>query len=121
MPHQSEKTNTLHVAALDDAALGWARRGVWAICIGMYLTVFIGGINAGGAELITIGRAAAFTLAAAVLGKMVLSLLSKATLTVEQGPMANQVGNLGSLVDLAASTNVPQHQDEALAAASGER
>jgi hypothetical protein len=92
-----------------------------AVCIGVYLIVFIGGIQAGGAELLTVGRAAAFTLAAAVLGKMVLNLLSNASLPVEPGPMATQDGRLGSLVDLAASANVPQHQDEALVAATGER
>ena len=120
MHHQSEPT-VIRVAALDDNALGWARRVVWAMCIGVYLTVFIGGILAGGAELITVGRAAAFTLGVAVLGKMVLSLLAKASLPVEPGPMAVQDGRLGSLVEWSASTNVPQHQDEALAAASGER
>ena len=121
MQPQSEMTHQVRMAVVGDFGLAWAQRFVWAVCIGIYLTVFIGGIQAGGAELITVGRAAGFTLATAVLGKMVLSLLSKATLTVEQGPMANKVGNLGSLVDLSASTNVPQHQDEALAAASGER
>jgi len=35
--------------------------------------------------------------------------------------MANQDGKLGSLVDLTSSTNVPQHQDDDLAVASGER
>lgn len=63
------------VAALDDTAMSWARRAVWAICIGIYLTVFIGGLHAGGAELVTMGRAAAFTLVAAVLGRMLLGLL----------------------------------------------
>ena len=53
--------------------------------------------------------------------KLVLSLLAKASLPIEQGPMANQDGQLGSLVDLSSSANVPQHQDEDLAVASGER
>ena len=120
MQHQSEAV-VIREAALDDNGLAWARRVVWAMCIGVYLTVFIGGIQGGGAELISVGRASAFTLGAAVLGKMVLSLLAKASLPVAQGPMANQEGKLGSLVDLASSANVPQHQDEDLAAASGER
>ncbi len=120
MHHQSEP-NVIRVGVLDDNGLAWARRLVWAMCLGVYLTVFIGGIHAGGAELISVGRAAAFTLGAAVLGKMVLSLLAKASLPLEQGPMAVQDGKLGSLVDLSASTNVPQHQDEALVAAPGER
>jgi hypothetical protein len=58
---------------------------------------------------------------AAVLGKMVLSLLAKASLSVEPGPMANEDGKLGSLADVSVSTNVPQQQDEALAVAPGER
>ena len=120
MHHQSEPT-VIRVAALDDNGLGWARRVVWAMCIGVYLTVFIGGIQAGGAELMSVGRAAAFTLGAAVLGKMVLSLLAKASLPVEPGPMANQAGQLGSLGDLASSANVPQHLDEPVAAAIDER
>jgi len=117
MPQQSEA----RVAALDDAGLAWARRVLWVVCIGVYLTVYIGGIQAGGAELITVGRAAAFTLAAAILGKMVLSLLSNASVPAEPGPMATQDGRLGSLGDLVTSANVPQHQDEALTAAAGER
>jgi hypothetical protein len=105
------------VRALDEATLGWAQRGVWMICVAVYLAVFVGGIQAGGAELITMGRAVAFTLTAAVLGRMVLGLLRAATLPVLQGPMADQDGPLGSLVDLAPSTNVAQQsEDEALAA-----
>ena len=117
MQPQSE----MRVAALDDVWLGWAQRVIWAVCIGVYLTVFIGGIQSGGAELITVGRAAAFTLVAALLGKMALGLLTNASLPVEPGPMATPDGRLGSLVELTASANVPQHQDEPVAAESGER
>ena|SRR5437867_1148375 len=120
MQHQSDAAISRE-AALDDNGLAWARRVVWAMCIGVYLTVFIGGIQGGGAELIAVGRAAAFTLGAAVLGKMALSLLAKASLPVEQGPMAKQEGKLGSLVDLSSSANVPQQQDEADIVAPGER
>lgn len=120
MQHQSE-LEVFREAALDDNGLAWARRVVWAMCIGVYLTVFISGIQGGGAELVAVARASAFTLVAAVLGKLVLSLLAKSSLPVEQGPMANQDGKLGSLVDLSSSANVPQHQDEDLAAESGER
>jgi hypothetical protein len=102
--------------ALDAATLGLASRFVWAVCIGVYLAVFIGGIQDGGAELITLGRATAFTLAAAVLGRMALGLLGRASLPVQQGPTADQEGPLGSLVDLVASTNVAQQEDEAEAA-----
>jgi hypothetical protein len=104
------------VRVLDESALGWARKGVWAICIGVYLTVFIGGLQAGGAELITMGRAAAFTVAAAVLGRLLLGLLSGASAPDRQGPMADQDGPVGSLAELMSSTNVAQHLDEAEAA-----
>jgi hypothetical protein len=101
---------------VDDAALSWAHRGVWAICIAVYLTVFIGGIQGGGAELLAMGRAVAFTLAAGVLGKVAVGFLSRASLPVEQGPSANQAGPVGSLVDLMDSANVAQQDDMAQAA-----
>ena len=100
-------------AALDDATLGFARRVLLAVCIGVYLTVFVGGVYAGGAELLALARATAFTLAAAVLGRMVLGLLGRASLPVQQGPLADQEGPVGSLVDLATSANVAQHEDTA--------
>ena len=102
--------------ALSEAALSKAQGVVWAVCIGVYLTVFIGGIQAGGAELFTLGRAAAFTLAAAVLGRVALGLLGRASLPVEEGPTADKEGPLGSLVDLAASAKVAQQEDQAQAA-----
>ncbi len=99
---------------LDDNALGWAQRSLWAICVALYLIVFIGGLNSGGDELLTMGRAIAFTLVAAVLGKVALGLLAKASLPAEQGPSADQPGPVGSLVDLIPSTNVAQqHEDTA--------
>jgi hypothetical protein len=97
--------------ALDDNALTWAQRGVWTICIAIYLVVFVGGITSGGDELLTVGRAAAFTLAAGFLGKTAIGLLSRASLPLEQGPSADEVGPVGSLIDLMGSTNVAQ-QDE---------
>jgi hypothetical protein len=112
---QPSEMSEPRVPALDDVALGWARRAIWAVCICIYLTVFVGGIQAGGAELITMGRAAAFTLGAAVLGRLVLSLLERASLPVQKGPMDVQEGTLGSLVDLVASANVGHH-DKAEAA-----
>jgi len=105
------------VAALDEVALGWARRAVWAVCIGVYLTVFVGGIQGGGAELLTMARAAGFTLAAAVLGRVVVSLLASAALPVRQGRMAEQDGPNGSPIDPTASTNVAQHFDDRAGAA----
>ena len=103
-------------AALDENALNWANRVVWLICVGVYLTVFIGGIAAGGDELFVVGRAIAFTLAAGVLGKVAVSLLGRASLPAEQGRSADQVGPVGSLVDLMASANVAEHDDLAQAA-----
>ena len=107
---------TTRKPALDDAALSWAQRVVWAVCVAIYLTVFIGGISAGGAELMTLGRAIGFTLAAAVLGRIALRLLSKASLPVEEGPSANQAGPVGSRVDLVSSANFAAQEDEAEAA-----
>jgi hypothetical protein len=102
--------------ALSDAALSNARRGLWVVCLAIYLIVFIGGIQAGGAELPTLARAAAFTVAAAVLGRIALGLLGRASLPVRQGPLDDQEGPVGSLVDLLSSTNVAQQEDRAEAA-----
>jgi hypothetical protein len=106
----------LRTHVLSEAALAWAQRVVWLVCVAVYLTVFIGGIKAGGAELATVGRAAAFTLAAAVLGRIALGLLGRASLPAEQGPTADQEGPLGSLVELVSSANVAEQDDEAEAA-----
>ena len=112
MPRVSEATQR-RVLVLDDAALSWAWRVVWALCIGVYLTVFIGGIQAGGHELLTLARAAGFTLATGVLGRLIVGLLGRASLPVQQGPSAAQEGPLGSLADLVPSTNVAMQEDEA--------
>lgn len=101
---------------LNDAALSLGQRGLWALCIGVYLTVFVGGITAGGAELLVMGRAIAFTLVTAFLGHTALGLLARASLPVEQGPLATPEGPLGSLVDVVSSTNVAGQEDEAEAA-----
>ena len=103
-------------AALDDSTLGLARRGLWVICIAIYLGVFVGGLQAGGAELGAMGRAAAFTVAAAVLGRILLGLLGRASLPVEEGPLTEEPSPIGSLVDLVGSTNVAQQEDKAEAA-----
>jgi hypothetical protein len=99
--------------ALSDEALSWAHRLVWVLCIGVYLSVYIGGIQGGGAELITLGRAVAFTLGVALLGRKALGLLSRASLPVEEGRSAGQQGPLGSLVDLASSANVAAQEHDA--------
>ena len=99
--------------ALDDAALSWGQRVLWLVCIGVYLTVFVGGVRGGGDELLTMARALGLTLVVGVLGHKALGLLSRATVHVEQGPTADQVGQVGSLADLMGSTNVAQQEDEA--------
>jgi hypothetical protein len=101
---------------LNDAALSLAQRGVWALCIGVYLTVFVGGITAGGADLLVMGRAIAFTLVTAFLGHIALGLLARASLPVEEGPLAKPEGPVGSLVDVVSSTNVAGQEDGAEAA-----
>jgi hypothetical protein len=102
--------------ALSDEALSIVHRLVWMVCIGVYLTVFVGGIQGGGAELMSMGRAMAFTLGAALLGRTALRLLSRASLPVEEGPSAGQDGPVGSLLDLVSSTNVAAQEHEADAA-----
>jgi hypothetical protein len=95
---------------LGGQALAWAGRCVWLICIAIYLTVFVGGILAGGDELLTMARAVAFTLVAGFLGHKGVGVLGRASLPIEQGPSASQTGPLGSLADLIDSTNVGQHE-----------
>jgi hypothetical protein len=82
----------------------------------VYLTVFVGGIQGGGAELITLARAIAFTLAAALLGRTALGFLGRASLPVQEGQSAGQDGPVGSLIDLVSSTNVAAQEHEADAA-----
>jgi hypothetical protein len=103
-------------AALSDEAMSWAHRLVWLLCVGVYLVVFVGGIQGGGAELITLGRAVGFTLCVALLGRTALGLLSRASLPVEEGHSAGQEGPLGSLINLVSSTNVAAQEDKADAA-----
>ena len=102
--------------ALSDDAMSWAHRLVWIACVAVYLTVFVGGIQGGGAELVTTGRAVAFTLGVALLGRIALGLLGRASLPVAEGPSAVQDGPVGSLVDLVSSTNVAAQEHEADAA-----
>src|SRR5215216_4084794 len=97
--------------ALSDAALGDASRAVWAVCIAVYIIVFVGGIQAGAADLVTMVRASGFTLAAAVLGRVALGLLGRASLPARSGPMADEEGPVGSLVDLVSSANFANQED----------
>ena len=104
------------VPALDDGALAWASRCVWVACVGVYLTVFVGGITAGASDLSALGRAIGFTLATALLGRIAVGVLSRASLPAQQGPSADEDGTVGSLVDLASSPNLARPEDEADAA-----
>jgi hypothetical protein len=101
---------------MSEEAMSWAHRVLWSVCIAVYLTVFIGGIQSGGAELMTMGRAVAFTLAVGVLGKVVVGLIGRASLPAEEGPSADELGQVGSLDDHLGSTNVAQQEDWAEAA-----
>ena len=93
-----------------------ARRFVWLICAVVYLWVFVGGIRAGGDDLLTLARAIGFTLAAGVLGHKAVGILSRASLPSEPGPSADESGPVGSLAELIGSANVGQHEDRAEAA-----
>jgi len=102
--------------AMDEYGLMWAQRGVWAVCIGVYLAVFVGGIQGGGDELLSMGRAVGFTLVTGVLGKVAIALLSRASLPEEQGQSTDEPGPVGSLLEPADSTNVANQEDWADAA-----
>jgi hypothetical protein len=60
----------------------------------------------------TLARAVGFTLAAALLGRLGLGFLARSSLPAEQGLTADQDGKVGSLIELAASTNVGEQEDE---------
>ena len=102
---------------LSDTALNWADRCLWVLCIGVYLTVFVGGVLAHGDELLAMARAVAFTLVTAVLGKIAVGLLARASLPEEEGPSAEQEGPIGSRAELAPSANVAEQEDLAAEAA----
>jgi hypothetical protein len=91
----------------------WARRGVWALCIGVYLIVFLGGLWARSEELGVLGRAAALTLVAGVLGRIGLGLLGRASSPGEIIPMAKPEGKVTSLVDQYTESKVAEQVDAA--------
>src|ERR1700737_2368474 len=99
-PEVSQVADVPRVRALSDAALLRYKRAAWAVCVVVYLAVFIGGLQGGGAELVAVGRAVVFTLIAAVLAGTALSLLGRATAPGEPVPMAVPEGKVGSLVEL---------------------
>lgn len=101
---------------LDERGLAVAYRVVWAACVAVYLIVFLGSLQAGTSDLVALGRAMAFTLGAALLGRVAIGLASRASQPVEPGPMAEPDRTVGSLVDLFSSPNVTLPEDEARAA-----
>ena len=101
---------------LSEDALGWAQRLLWAMCIGVYLTVFIPSVLGHGDELMAMARAIGLTLLTAFLGKTALGLLARASLPEEEGPSAEAAGPIGSLVELVPSNNVAEQEDGAEAA-----
>jgi hypothetical protein len=99
---------------LSDAALAWADRGVWLACVAVYVTVFVGSLLAGVADLTALGRAVGLTLATALVGKFAVTLASQATQVAEKEvPTTDPSRTLGSLVDLASSPNVSAPQETA--------
>lgn len=92
--------------------LSWGYRVVWLLCIAVYLTVFISGIQAGGSDLNTMVRAMGFTLATAIVGKLALAVLGQA-----REPLSDtQDGTVGSRIDIVSSPIVSAPEDEAEAA-----
>lgn len=106
------------VPVLDEVALSWAHRCIWLACVAVYLTVFVGSMLAGAADLTAMGRAVGLTIATALVGKLAVGLMSRATQPVEKsetGRMADGVGKVGSLVDLVSSPKVTTPETEASA------
>jgi hypothetical protein len=97
---------------LSDNALSWAERCLWAVCIGVYLLVFVGGLLSRGDDLEVMGRAVALALVTGVLGKVGLGLAAKATLPVEEGQLDEPEGPIGSLEQDAPSTNVAEQEED---------
>jgi hypothetical protein len=103
-------------AAMSDNALFWAHRGLWAVCIAVYLTVFVPSVLGHGDELMAMARAIGLTLLTAFVGKAGLGLLARASLPEEEGPSAEEVGPIGSRDEQVPSTNVAEQEDGAEAA-----
>ena len=98
-------------AIVTDEALAWLHRAVWLACVGVYLVVFVGGLVIGVSDLLAMLRAAGLALATAVLGKLALSIVSRASQPVNEQPSAGQDRTLGSLLDVVSSPNVAGPQE----------
>jgi hypothetical protein len=97
--------------SVSEEVLAALHRGVWLACVGVYLVVFVGGLLVGVSDLQAMLRAAGLTLGTAVLGKLALSIVSRASQPVTQQPSAGQDRTLGSLVDVVSSPNVAGPQE----------
>ena len=91
---------------LTDETQAWLHRGVWLACVGVYLVVFVGGMLAGVSDLVAMLRAVGLTLVTAVLGKLAVGLLGRASQPAQEPPSASQDRTLGSLLDVVSSPNV---------------
>ncbi len=107
---------TERIPALSAEALDWGYRVLWALCVGVYMTVFVSGILGGGSELTTMGRAVGLTVATALTGKLALSILGQATQPKEAPLSATSDGTVGSRIDMVSSPIVSEPEDEAEAA-----
>ena len=96
---------------LSDETQARLQRGVWLACVGVYLAVFVGGVLAGVPDVTAMLRAAGLTLATAVLGKLAVGLLCRASQPASEPPSASQDGTLGSLLDVVSSPNVAGPQE----------
>jgi hypothetical protein len=96
---------------LSDATQAWLQRGVWLACVSVYLVVFVGGVLAGVSDLVAMLRAVGLTLATAVLGKLAVGLVCRASQQAKQPPSASQDRTLGSLLDVVSSPNVAGPQE----------
>jgi|SRR5919202_3030549 hypothetical protein len=92
-------------------ALAGLHRLVWLACVGVYLVVFVGGVLAGVSDLMAMLRAAGLTLVTAVLGRLALEVVSRASQPARQQPSAGQDRTLGSLLDVVSSPNVAGPQE----------
>jgi hypothetical protein len=106
---------------VSDEVLAALHRGVWLVCVGVYLVVFVGGLLVGVPDLQAMLRAAGLTLATAVLGKLALSIVSRASQPAKQQPSAGQDRTVGSLVDVVSSPNVAGPQEPEMLERGGER
>ena len=98
---------------LSPGAIGRLYRGLWAVCVLVYLGVFFGGLAAGGTDVWVMARAMVACVAVALVGRLAIGLLGQATQVVEQPPLADEEGTLGSLIDLLSSPNVGSPEQDA--------